>query len=139
MTVQTLLRDLSDGECDDLLAAAPVGRLGVVVGGRPEIFPVNHVFDRASRSIVFPTRDAVKLHAAFDWPFVAFEVDGGADDTEGGWSVLVVGRAEEVTDPAVIARCRRERTVRWGSGPNARWLRVVPSKVTGRRIRTVEH
>ena len=55
MTVQTLYIDIARTECEDLLAAATLGRLGVVVDGRPEIFPVNHVYDRESGCVVFPT------------------------------------------------------------------------------------
>ena len=138
MAVETWFIELSEEECEDLLAAAPLGRLGVVRDGRPEIFPVSHVYDRPLSSVVFPSHVGTKLHAALDWPFVAFEVDGGEDDERGAWSVLVVGRAEEVTDPAVIERCSTMRTVRWAAGAGTRWLRVVPSKVTGRRIRAVE-
>jgi hypothetical protein len=88
--------------------------------------------------VVFPSHTGAKLHAALEWPGVAFEVDGGEDDERGAWSVLVVGRAEEVTDPAVIERCQCGRTVRWAAGAGTQWLRVVPSKITGRRIRAVE-
>ena len=139
MTVQTWSTDMPVEECEELLETATVGRLGVLVEGRPEIYPVNHVFDRALHSVVFPTGDRVALFgAALNWPFVAFEVDGGADDEHGGWSVLVVGHAEEVTAPAVIERCRTHRTVRWGGTASSRWLRIVSSKVTGRHNRAVE-
>jgi hypothetical protein len=47
-----------------------------IVNGRPQIFPVNHVYDRPSGCVVFPTRAGIKLHGALDWPWVAFEVDG---------------------------------------------------------------
>ena len=45
---------LTDTECWSLLRSAAVGRLGVTVKGRPDIFPVNHVVH--SESIVFRTR-----------------------------------------------------------------------------------
>src|SRR4051794_39037559 len=45
MGVQTFLLELGINECERLLAAASLGRLGVIVDGRPAIFPVNHVFD----------------------------------------------------------------------------------------------
>jgi nitroimidazol reductase NimA-like FMN-containing flavoprotein (pyridoxamine 5'-phosphate oxidase superfamily) len=130
----TYVVEIPPDECAVLLASSSLGRLGVVVSGRPEIFPVNHVYDRESGCIVFPTTDGTKQRAALDWPWVAFEVDG--DQPEGGaaWSVLVVGRAEELTDPDEIARLAGQRHVLWRAGSGVSWLRIVPSNVTGRRI-----
>jgi nitroimidazol reductase NimA-like FMN-containing flavoprotein (pyridoxamine 5'-phosphate oxidase superfamily) len=121
-------------ECADLLAVTSVGRLGVIVDGRPEIFPINHVYDRESGCIVFPTTPGTKYHAALNWPTVAFEIDGVEPDGEHAWSVAVVGRAEELTDPLEIERITRQRSALWASGSAARWLRIVPNKMTGRRI-----
>ena len=130
----TFLVDVQPETCADLLEAATLGRLGVIVDGRPEIFPINHVYDRASGCVVFPTNDRTKLHAALVWPWVAFEVDGVDDSGASGWSVLVVGRAEEITDPEEVTRLTGERHVPWRADSAVHWLRIVPSKVTGRRI-----
>ena len=113
----TYLIDLDAEDCADLLAASTLGRLGVVVEGRPEIFPVNHVYDRDSGCIWFPTNARTKLRAALDWPWVAFEVDGVDPDGDGGWSVAVVGKAEVVTDPGEVARAARERNMGGPAGP----------------------
>jgi nitroimidazol reductase NimA-like FMN-containing flavoprotein (pyridoxamine 5'-phosphate oxidase superfamily) len=125
---------MSPEECADLLAASTLGRLGVIVDGRPEIFPVNHVYDRETGTVAFPTNTGTKLHGAVGWPFVAYEVDGVEADDAGGWSVALVGRAEEITDADDIARLAGQRRVLWRSGESARWVRIVPDKVTGRRI-----
>ena len=109
MSVMTVLVDIDPLECADLLAASTFGRLGVIVEGRPEIFPVNHVYDRQTGCVAFPTNARTKLHAALDWPWVAFEVDGVQPDGRGGWSVLVVGSAEVITDPEDIARLAADR------------------------------
>ncbi len=138
MAALTYLVDIGPDGCADLLASCTLGRLGVIVDGRPEIFPVNHVYDRPSGFVVFPTNTRTKLHAALNWPWVAFEVDGLEPDEGGGWSVLVVGRAEEITDPVVIARVASQRHIPWAAGDGARWVRIVPSKVTGRRICAAE-
>jgi uncharacterized protein len=136
MTVQTLMVDLAEDECRELLAAAHVGRLGVVVDGRPEIYPVNHAYDPDSGTIAFPTKAGTVLDAALSWPWVAFEIDG--QDADRGWSVLVVGRAETIEDPEEVARIANWRTVLWRASKSSRWLRVVPEKVTGRRISAAE-
>ncbi|HVM54135.1 MAG TPA: pyridoxamine 5'-phosphate oxidase family protein [Acidimicrobiales bacterium] len=135
MTTQTWLLSISAEECADLLATSELGRIAVILDGRPEIFPVNHVYDRESGTVAFPTNARTKLHGAIDWPFVAYEIDGV--EADGGWSVALVGRAEQVTDPALIARLSRERHVLWHPGEPVCWIRIVPSKVTGRRISAV--
>jgi len=134
MGVQTFLLELGVNECERRLATASLGRLGVIVDGRPEIFPVNHAFDPVTRRVLFPTRAGTKLHAALHWPWVAFEVDGEEPDGSAGWSVLVVGKAEEVTDNAEIARASQLRKVLWGTGTGVHWIGVDSSQTTGRQI-----
>ena len=131
---RTWLEDLSPRECADLLESSWLGRLGVIVDGHPEIFPVNHAFDRATGTIVFPTNARTKLHRALEEALVAFEVDGVYADELIGWSVLVVGPAEEETDPVAIARAMALRRAAWAVSEHTHWLRIQPVKVTGRRI-----
>jgi nitroimidazol reductase NimA-like FMN-containing flavoprotein (pyridoxamine 5'-phosphate oxidase superfamily) len=132
--VRTWYVNIPVEECRHLLARTVLGRLGVIVDGRPEIYPVNHVFDAAHGCVAFPTNARTKLHAALDWPWVAFEVDGIEPGNRGGWSVLAVGRAEEILDTDEIQRLAAQRTVLWAAGKSKRWLRIVPTKITGRRI-----
>jgi uncharacterized protein len=136
MTPNTWLIDLSPEECTRLLAESRLGRLGVVIEGRPEIFPVNHVIDDDTGHVAFPTGVGAKLNAALQWPWVSFEIDGSDTHAEGSWSVLVVGQAEEITDQELIARLAEQRgiRVRWITGPGVRWLRIRPTRVSGRRI-----
>lgn len=137
--VQKWLVEIPPAECEELLASSSLGRVGVVVQGRPEVFPVNHLYDPQTGSVTFSTMPGTKLHGALEWPWVAYEVDGVEADGAGGWSVMVVGRAEEITDPAEIGELAAERRVAlWATGEGARWLRIVPTKVTGRRIRAVD-
>jgi nitroimidazol reductase NimA-like FMN-containing flavoprotein (pyridoxamine 5'-phosphate oxidase superfamily) len=132
--VRTWYITLGPEECRDRLARSTLGRLAVVTNGRPEIFPVNHVYDSVTDTIVFPTREGTKLTGALDWPWVAFEVDGVDPSGDSGWSVMVVGHAEEVHDSAEIVRIAPRRSARWANGPSARWVRIVPTKVSGRTI-----
>jgi nitroimidazol reductase NimA-like FMN-containing flavoprotein (pyridoxamine 5'-phosphate oxidase superfamily) len=125
-----VLLDLA--ECEELLRTADLGRLGVLVDGKPEVFPVCHVF--VDGAIAFPTGEGSKMHAALTWPYVGFEVDGIDDDGMTGWSVMVTGRAEEVADPVEQQRLAALRAVPWRSDPSLRWIRIVPSEITGRRI-----
>jgi len=133
-TAQTWLVDIAPELCADLLEQAELGRLAVVINGKPEIFPVNHVYDRASNAVAFPTQPGTKLDAILSWPSIAFEIDGMDADGDGGWSVAVVGAPAELLDPDEIARLGAQRDVPWALGRTVRWIRIVSAKVTGRRI-----
>jgi uncharacterized protein len=133
--VQRWLMDLPQADCERLLAACDLGRLAVIVEGRPEIFPVNHVYEPGTASIAFATMPGTKLHGALDWPWVAYEVDGMEEVGRAGWSVMVVGHVEEITDSGEIAHLAAQRgPALWASGEAARWLRIIPKKITGRRV-----
>lgn len=132
MSNRTWLTHLSRETCEEMIAGASVGRLGVMVAGKPEVFPIVHVF--LDGEIFFPTNDGTKIHAALEWPWVGFEVDGLEAENESGWSVMVSGRAEEITDPATIERAVAMRDSPWRKGPNVRWIRITPTEITGRRI-----
>jgi nitroimidazol reductase NimA-like FMN-containing flavoprotein (pyridoxamine 5'-phosphate oxidase superfamily) len=67
---RTGLEELGQDECRALVAHSAVGRIAVVVAGRPLVFPVNFTLD--SRTIVFRTSPGAKLHGARNNP-VAFE------------------------------------------------------------------
>jgi nitroimidazol reductase NimA-like FMN-containing flavoprotein (pyridoxamine 5'-phosphate oxidase superfamily) len=135
MAVQTWLMHMGPEECRAHLGSVALGRIGVIVDGRPEIFPVSHVYDAETDSVVFPSNPGTKLHAARTWPWVAFEVDGLEPDGS-GWSVMVVGRAEPLP-AADLARLAPQRVARWRTAA-VEWLRIVPDKVTGRRIDAVD-
>jgi hypothetical protein len=122
------LTEVTHRECVELLRSQPVGRLGVVVKGRPEIFPVNYTLD-ASDSVVLRTAVGMKLVAAVNHP-VVFEVDWFDPDWRSGWSVIVHGVAHHtgsvlgVDDPSVSWRDDTPYLVR-----------ITSTSVTGRRIR----
>jgi nitroimidazol reductase NimA-like FMN-containing flavoprotein (pyridoxamine 5'-phosphate oxidase superfamily) len=131
---RTWLAELTSEECAELLAVSWMGRLGVMVDDHPEIFPVNHAFNPVTGDIAFPSRVGTKLHAAMEAPWVAFEVDGVDAGDGSGWSVLVIGRAEELTDTHEIGRMTRLRKAHWAHSELSHWLRIRPFRITGRRI-----
>jgi len=128
---RTGLEELGRDDCLQLLARAPLGRLGVVVDGRPLVFPVNFTLD--GTAVVLRTDKGTKLHAARNGP-VAFECDGIDRMYHTGWSVVVLGDAEEVRDQHEIARLERLPLGPWCPGPKSTWLRIRAKTITGRRI-----
>lgn len=123
---------LSTDECWKLLGGHPVGRIGVLVDSAPEIYPVNHVVDEGT--IVFRTDPGNKLHGIDRSPSVCFEADALDVDDRTGWSVLVKGRAAEITDAEELHRARALPLRFWALGEKGHWIRVMPREVTGRRI-----
>jgi uncharacterized protein len=130
------LEELPLPECLHLLGCSTLGRISVVVDGTPEIFPVNHSMDPETGCIVFPTNNGTKLHAAMHWPRLSFEVDGVDADGTSGWSVMVLGHAEIIKTLGELARGTAARPVPW-SPSGAVWVRIVPERITGRRISAV--
>jgi hypothetical protein len=66
---------------------------------------------------------------------VAFEVDAIDEATRTGWSVVVRGTLADITDPADLERLRALPLYPWAPGEKARYVRVRPLSVTGRRIK----
>jgi uncharacterized protein len=62
---------LSEDESWNLLSSMSLGRLVTILGGQPEIFPVNFVTQR--RTVLFRTAHGTKLYTAVMSDRVAFE------------------------------------------------------------------
>ena len=133
---RTGLDVLGYDECLQLLARAPIGRIAVhVAETAPTILPINYEFDE--HNIVFRTETSSVLHRAHRHT-VAFEIDGINRLSHQGWSVLVVGTVEEVTDRSELAALATLPLVPWAPGPKPRWMRIHPDTITGRSIPLVE-
>lgn len=118
---------LSEQECWEQLASRPWGRLAVVVEGHPEVFPVDHHID--GHALLLRTEDGTKWRHAVGGR-VCFEVDDIGDDRR-GWSVIVVGYGERVFDRGEHPADDDDP---WWTSEDVHWLRIVPIKVSGRRV-----
>jgi nitroimidazol reductase NimA-like FMN-containing flavoprotein (pyridoxamine 5'-phosphate oxidase superfamily) len=125
---------LNDSECWSLLSEAVVGRLAVTLDGQPDIFPVNPVVDHGT--IVFRTAAGTKLAAA-EQRDVAFEIDGYDVDDGTAWSVVVKGRADQITGKQEIARAQALPLFPWQEGRKSRFVRIEPTTISGRRFSVV--
>ena len=96
------------------------------------IFPVN--YRMVHDDIVFRTAPGSKLSAALAGAVVAFEVDdyGLLDHT--GWSVLAVGQAEVVTDPAFVRAVEASGLQPFAEGVRTAIVRIEPTFLSGRRL-----
>ena len=127
------LESISREECLAILASRSVGRVAFVTDKHPVVFPVNYQID--GDVIVFRTSAGTALVES-SLTHVAFEIDDIDIEARGGWSVLVQGVAQEITE-ALDTRSERLLALPvepWPSGPRHRWMRILPRSITGRRL-----
>ncbi|MEO9246895.1 pyridoxamine 5'-phosphate oxidase family protein [Citricoccus nitrophenolicus] len=123
---------LTEPRCWELLRHAEIGRLAVWVEDHPEIFPVNFTVDRGA--LVFRTAEGTKVSAALGDAAVALETDGPDAGSGTAWSVVVKGRAQQITDSAGLMDTVRLPLLPWQGGAKGKFIRIVPTEVTGRRF-----
>ncbi|MGW2745512.1 pyridoxamine 5'-phosphate oxidase family protein [Streptomyces sp. NPDC001450] len=126
-------RELGRHECLRLLATAPIGRIVHTRQALPAVVPVNFGLD-TDGAVLLRTSAVSELARAVDGAVVAFEADAVDVNTHSGWSVVVTGRAEIVTDPAEAARLERIGPHSWAPSPEEVFVRIEPELVTGREL-----
>ena len=89
-------------EAAGFLSEAPVAHLGLVSEGKPYVTPMAFVVDDGA--ILFRARPGRKLEAIAENPAVCIEACSFNESTGDWQSVIINGRAAEVTDPAVGER-----------------------------------
>jgi uncharacterized protein len=128
--------ELDRAECLRLLAAGTVGRVVVNSPNRsqPVIRPVNYVFDDASQSVLIRSDVGSKLFALLCAVRATFEIDGIDPVDRVGWSVIIEGFTEEITNPIDLRRIQQLGLEPWAPGRKGHWIRIRASTVSGRRI-----
>jgi nitroimidazol reductase NimA-like FMN-containing flavoprotein (pyridoxamine 5'-phosphate oxidase superfamily) len=124
--------DIGRSACLALLGAEGIGRVAVSIGAVPAVFPVHYAM--LDGEIVFRTAGGTSLDAALRNAVVAFEVDDVDPLHHGGWSVLVVGTADEITD--VDTRTRAEELA-WRprrTSADVHVMAIRPELISGRRV-----
>jgi len=124
---------LSERECARLLQTQRIGRIALVVDGKPEIFPVNYAFDEGV--VVFRTSSGLKLERGPYTP-AAFEVDH-FDPNEGvAWSVVVHGTAQDISSSldSLSEKLRKLAVTPSAPGSRRHWMAVYADRLTGRRF-----
>jgi hypothetical protein len=128
------LEQLSVEECFALLHEGHVGRLVYVDDDGPAAVPVNYAI--SGRDILLRVEGGAK-QAAIEQDRLAFEVDHVDENNRSGWSVLVRGAGDEVPLDAIAPLIRGIEglpPMPWVTGIHNVWLRISPSKITGRRL-----
>ncbi|MFZ2015292.1 MAG: pyridoxamine 5'-phosphate oxidase family protein [Nocardioides sp.] len=126
------VEDLDEAEAMHLLESSRWGRCAWSAPEGPRILPVNCAV--VDGNVYFRTGLYGSLADAATGNLVALEADELDDRLTSGWSVVVVGRAEQVEDPAEVAALFRRMPDPWAPGPRPVLVRIVPAQVTGRRF-----
>ncbi|HEX6932202.1 MAG TPA: pyridoxamine 5'-phosphate oxidase family protein [Streptosporangiaceae bacterium] len=133
---------LDEAECLNLLAGQEIGRIAFTSRYGIAVLPVNYRLHEGS--IVFrtgqgsPMDEDLRTGSANADYQVAFEVDEISPVTRQGWSVLIVGPAHHMTTDDERAAAARSGVTPWTGGPKELFMRIRPTRITGRRIRQPE-
>lgn len=134
-----VLQRLTTQECQAHVAAGGIGRFLFDDPSRgPVAVPVNYKMD--GDDVIFRTSGSsgvgadIQVNAALAQR-VSFDVDHLDDALGEGWSVLLSGTARVVTDPAELDRVKALDIEPWAGGERDVYVRLVPTEITGRRIR----
>ena len=127
--------EIGRNRCLQMLAAASGGIGRIAASGSPPVIrPVNFAFDERTQSVVFRSALGSKLREGLSSGSAAFEIDGTDPVERAGWSVIIVGEAEEVADPAEIDWLESFELEPWAPGLGTHWVRIRATSVSGRRI-----
>ncbi len=127
----SVLKQLSRGECLKLMASVPVGRVIYTERALPAVALVNFALHHGD--IVIRTDDGGKLAAARG-AVVAFEVDCLDPAHDAGWSVTAIGPSRGVTDPGEIGQLQEIGLSSWAPMAREHFIRISPVILTGRYL-----
>jgi nitroimidazol reductase NimA-like FMN-containing flavoprotein (pyridoxamine 5'-phosphate oxidase superfamily) len=134
-----VIEELDEAESLRLISTGGIGRIAYQSRFGPAVLPVNYRWHDGA-VVIRTTR-----HSALDEDLqtgisggdyhVAFEID--EIDTPGrqGWSVLIQGPAHHVEGEAERAAAEQAGVEPRPAGTRELFLRIVPNRVTGRRIK----
>lgn len=118
-------------QCTRLLSETSLGRISLTISALPVIRTVR--YGLAGGQIVFRAAPRSRLRAAAAGSVVAFQADCGGEADGIGWSVMVQGRCQEVTDRERIRNLQGLPLPAWSADQDA-FLSVSLTEVSGEAI-----
>jgi nitroimidazol reductase NimA-like FMN-containing flavoprotein (pyridoxamine 5'-phosphate oxidase superfamily) len=132
-----VFEELDEEQCLNLISGSGVGRIAYTSRFGPVILPVNYALQDGA--VVFrtaangPLDEDLRTGIADADYKVAFEIDSIDLAGRQGWSVLIQGPAHHVTGAGEDA-VRGAGVESWAPGPRELFVRIAPSRITGRRV-----
>ncbi len=130
---------MNETECMRLVSAGGIGRMAYTGRFGPTVLPVNYKLHDGA--VVFRTTlggsmdDDLRTGIADAQYKVAFEIDDFDVEAREGWSVLIQGDAHHADGDDERASAAASGVEPWPSGERELFIRIVPTRVTGRRVR----
>ena len=132
-----VIEELDENECLYLISPGGVGKIAYTGRFGPVVLPVNYTMQDGA--VVFRTAENSPLDEDLrtgirnaDYK-VAFEIDDIEMTERRGWSVLIQGPAHHLTGDEEAA-VRETGIETWAPGDRELFVRIVPSRITGRRV-----
>ena len=132
-----VIEELDEDQCLKLISEGGIGRIAYVGRFGPAVLPVNYALQDGA--VVFrtaangPLDEDLRTGIADAEYKVAFEIDEIDLAAQSGWSVLIQGPAHHVTRAEEEA-VRRAGVESWAPGDRELFVRIIPSRITGRRV-----
>ena len=121
--------ELSEAECQELLAQHTAGRVGFMAPDGPQILPVTYQYRNGG--VIFRTSPAGALSGLIRRTSVAFEIDNIDEQNKSGWSVLVLGFAEAMAHNHLLTSAWETGPVPWADGIRNLFIEIKPRKISG--------
>jgi nitroimidazol reductase NimA-like FMN-containing flavoprotein (pyridoxamine 5'-phosphate oxidase superfamily) len=137
--MEPVVEQLGEQECLRLISPGGVGRIAFTGRYGLTIFPVNYKVHDGS--VVFRTADdspfGEDLRTGIQYADykVAFEIDHVEPAAREGWSVLIQGPAHHMDTSAERALAEEIGVDAWPGGQRDDYIRITPTRMSGRRIR----
>ena len=132
-----VIEELDEDQCLNLISGGGIGRIAYASRFGQAVLPVNYALRNGA--VVFrtaahgPLDEDLRTGIADADYKVAFEIDDIDMAAQRGWSVLIQGPAHHVTG-AEEDTVRQAGVESWAPGPRELFVRIVPSRITGRRV-----
>lgn len=132
MTATGEIEQLTEAVCMRLLGTVRVGRVALTRHALPVVLTVSFAID--GDGIVLRAASASVLATSRDDVVVAFEAGELDPDTGSGWSVLITGTMQKITEGSAVKRVQQLRPTPWASDDRHRFVRIAPGLVSGTRV-----
>jgi hypothetical protein len=133
MSYQRRMDELTRAACLELLGTVRFGRLFFIHNALPAVRPVNHLVDVDSIVLRATVGAAITQEIGYHGMVVAYEADALDSARQLGWSVVVVGTAQLVTD-RVQAQRYRSMIEPWVAGPADEVISISTEMMHGYRL-----
>ncbi len=136
---EPVLEHLDEAECLRLMSLGGIGRIAYSGLAGVTVLPVNYKLHEGA--VVFrtaqegPLDEDLRTGIASAEYKVAFEIDDFDLTAREGWSVLIQGAAHHVDSEAERDSVLEAGVEPWPGGKREHFLRIVPIRISGRRIR----